>query len=205
MAVSYLCLMDAHTSTLILNHIRQSIDLTPDEAAYFLSLLRENTYARKQIALQSGNVCRNQLFVTKGSFKVYYNDAEGHEHVAKFAMENWWAFDIESFFDHVPAFYSIAALEPSHTLELSFEGYNALLQRVPAFERFYRMLLQNSFISLQHRMTQSLSLTAQERYVRFQQKYPGLEARIAQKDIASYLGITPVFLSMLRKQELEKN
>lgn len=195
--------MDARA--LILEHIRQSIDLNRGEADYFLSLLRENTYAKKQVALRSDDVCRNQLFVTKGSFKVYYNDAEGNEHIAKFAMENWWAFDIESFFHQVPAFYSIAALEPSQTLELSFEACNALLQRVPAFERFYRMLLQNSFISLQHRMTQSLSLTAQERYLKFQQKYPGLEARIAQKDIASYLGITPVFLSMLRKQELEKN
>lgn len=195
--------MDARA--LILEHVRQSIDLNRDEADYFLSLLRENTYAKKQVALWSDDVCRNQLFVTKGSFKVYYNDTEGNEHIAKFAMENWWAFDIESFFHQVPAFYSIAALEPSQTLELSFEACNALLQRVHAFERFYRMLLQNSFISLQHRMTQSLSLTAQERYLKFQQKYPGLEARIAQKDIASYLGITPVFLSMLRKQELEKN
>jgi|SRR5690606_1070225 len=190
---------------LILEHIRQTIDVNADDGEYFLSLLRENTYGKKEVALRSDDICRNQLFVTKGSFKVYYNDAEGNEHVAKFAMENWWAFDIESFFHQVPAFYSIAALEPSETLELSFEAYNELLQRVPAFERFYRMLLQNSFISLQHRMTQSLALTARERYVRFQQKYPGLEARIAQKDIASYLGITPVFLSMLRKQELEKH
>lgn len=195
--------MDAHA--LILEHVRQSIDLNADEAQYLLSLLRENTYAKKEVVLRSDDICRNQLFVTQGSFKVYYNDADGNEHVAKFAMENWWAFDIESFFHQVPAFYSIAALESSQTLALSFEAYNALLQGVPAFERFYRMLLQNSFISLQHRMTQSLSLSAQERYLRFQQKYPGLEARIAQKDIASYLGITPVFLSMLRKQELAKN
>lgn len=203
--VFYLYLMTAHASALILQHVRQSIDMDPGEAKYFLSLLRKNDYSKKQIVVRSGEICRNQLFVTKGSFKVYYNDAEGNEHVAKFAMENWWAFDIESFFHQVPAFYSIAAMEQSQTLELSFEAYNALLCRVPAFERFYRMLLQNSFISLQHRMTQSLSLTAPERYARFQEKYPGLEARIAQKDIASYLGITPVFLSMLRKLELEKH
>ncbi len=88
---------------------------------------------------------------------------------------------------------------------LSQEDHADLLRQVPAFERFYRLMMQQSFVALQHRMTQSLSLTAEERYARFSEKYPGLESRISQKHIASYLGITPVFLSMLRKQEMAKH
>jgi CRP-like cAMP-binding protein len=49
-------------------------------------------------------------------------------------------------------------------------------------------------------MTATQSLRAEERYAQFRRRYPTLEQRIAQKHIASYLGITPVFLSMMRKR-----
>jgi len=189
----------------ILKHVCEKIDLNDAEKRIFLSLLREKTFPRKSVILSPGESCKNQYFVIKGILRIFYLDNEGIEHNAKFAPENWWAFDIESFFESTPAYYGIDCLEDTMVLMLANEDHTKLLQQVPAFERFYRLMLQQSFIALQHRMTQSLSLTAEERYLQFQKKYPGLEPRIPQKHIASYLGITPVFLSMLRKQELVKH
>lgn len=197
--------MDSHARQAILAHVAKSITLSATEEELFVSLLSAKSFEKKHELLSIGDVCRFQTYVVQGCLKVFYLDEKGEEHIVKFAIENWWAFDIESFFQSTPAYYGIACLEDTYTLQLSQDAHAALLTQIPAFEKFYRLMLQTSFIALQHRMTQSLSLPAQERYERFQQKYPGLESRISQKSIASYLGITPVFLSMLRKESTLKH
>lgn len=189
----------------ILENVKRSIALQSEEERWFCSLLTQKTFLRKSNIVTIGEVCREQSYVVKGCLKVYYLDEKGIEHVVKFAIEDWWAFDIESFFQSTPAFYGISCLEDTEVLQISKGNYELLVQRIPAFEKFYRLMLQNSFIALQHRMMQSLALTAEERYKQFQQKYPGLEKRIAQKHVATYLGITPVFLSMIRKSDLIKH
>lgn len=120
--------------------------------------------------------------------------------MVKFAIENWWAFDLKSFVTQTPAVYSIQALEHTDTFRISLTNHNRLYDLIPKFEKFNRVMFQNSYILLQNRMTQNLFETAEEKYLHFSEKYPGLELRIPQKEIASYLGITPVFLSMLRKK-----
>jgi CRP-like cAMP-binding protein len=197
--------MDPGSIRAILLNVGRSITLSEEEQAYFATLLIEKTYNKKQVLLSVGERCREQYYVVRGCLKISYLDEKGEEHIAKFAPEDWWAFDIESFFQETPGFYTISCLEDTTVLCLSQESHQKLMSHVPAFERFYRLMMQNSFIALQHRMTQSLALPAMERYERFQQKYPGLESRISQKNIAAYLGITPIFLSMLRKEVMDKH
>ena len=78
-----------------------------------------------------------------------------------------------------------------------------LLEKVPKFERFNGQMFQTAYIALQRRITQSLSSKADERYQQFLEKYPGLQNRVAQKYIASYLGVTPEFLSVMRRREMQ--
>jgi len=197
--------MDPIHSKLILQHVGDKIELSTAERNFFISLLEEKSFAQKTKILRPGEHCKNQYFIVKGCLKIFYLDPEGFEYIAKFAIENRWAFDIRSFFENSPAYCGIACLEPTIVLQLSFDNYQKLLDRISSFEKFYRLMLQQSFIALQYRMIENLSLQAEERYLQFQRKYPGLETRISQKDIASYLGITPVFLSMIRKRELLKH
>jgi CRP-like cAMP-binding protein len=189
----------------ILANVRRCIALQVTEEALFLSLLQECRFKKRDELLRIGEVCREQYYVVKGCLKVFYMDEQGNEHIAKFAVEDWWAFDIESFFQGTPAFYGITCLEDAVLLGLSRESHERLLTEIPSFEKFYRLMLQNSFIALQHRTMQNISMSAQDRYEQFQKKYPGLERRISQKNIAAYLGITPVFLSVLRREEMYKH
>jgi CRP-like cAMP-binding protein len=182
----------------IIRNISTHIQLDEEELGFFTTLFNSRTLPRKEFLLHAGDTCRNMSFVNEGCLKVFYTDDKGAEHIVKFAPEDWWAMDIESFALQTPSFYSIQAIENSLVLQLSKENYDSLCRRVPKFERFLRILFQNSFISLQRRIKQGLSDNAQERYRHFQEKYPSLEQRISQKQIASYLGITPEFLSMLR-------
>ena len=186
----------------ILQNLAESIRLDPVETDFFLSLLQEQKLRRKEYLLQAGEVCRYQSFVVSGCLKVSYLDPAGSEHVAKFAPENWWAFDLESFALQSGAFYSIQAIEDTEVLKISRTNMDLLLDRVPQFEKFNRLMYQTAYIALQRRVTQNLASKADERYQQFQVKYPGLQNRVAQKDIASYLGVTPEFLSSMRRREM---
>ncbi|HEV8514253.1 MAG TPA: Crp/Fnr family transcriptional regulator [Cyclobacteriaceae bacterium] len=187
--------------SLIIENVTGIVKLSNLEIEFFNSLLQPTNFKKKEFALKAGTVCRQQTFVNRGCLRIFYNDLQGSEHVAKFAIENSWAFDLESFTIGVPASYSIQALEETATLQLSKENWDLLCAEVPAFEKFFRVMFQNSYILLQHRITQHLYQKGDEKYIQFQKKYPGLEQRIPQKEIASYLGITPEFLSMIRAKK----
>lgn len=185
---------------LILAHVARHIHLAPAEEALFLSLLQPATIRRKDYLLQQGKVSRNESFITRGCLRAYTIDEKGQEHILMFGIEGWWMSDLYSFLTQSPAGCFIDALEDTTLLQLSKPDLERLYEQVPKFERYFRLILQNAFVAQQQRINQNLSFTAEERYREFTLKYPGLEQRIAQKQIASYLGITPVFLSMIRRK-----
>jgi CRP-like cAMP-binding protein len=160
--------------------------------------LQYKTVKKKTALLNSGSVCRNIYFVNKGCLRIFNVDSDGEEHNVSFSPENWWAVDISSFSHQTPAFYNIDTLEDTEVFYLSYPVLEELYIAIPKLERFFRILTQNGFHLYQQRITSNLSKSAEERYTLFQKQYPKLEQRITQKQIASYLGITPVFLSMIR-------
>jgi len=184
----------------ILNNVEHRIRLSEEERQYFVSLLQVKTIRKRQALLQEGEVCRFEYFVNRGCLRAYTTDDRGAEHVLQFAVEDWWIGDMSSFIHQAPARLSIDALEDTEVLCIDKASWEELLERVPKFERFFRMLLQRAFISLQDRITASLSATAEARYRAFQERYPQLEQRVPQHQIARFLGITPESLSRIRKQ-----
>lgn len=184
---------------LILQNISRFIDLTPDETTVFLSLLKHKSIPKKQFLLQEGTVCKYNYFVDKGCLRTYYLDNTGLEHNVQFSVENWWAGDMYSFITEQPARFNIVSLEDSEIYMIEKNDLEDLYLKVPKFERFFRLLLQNAFAALQERVLSNLSDTAEERYLKFRDKFGYLDARIPQNQIASYLGVTPESLSRIRK------
>ena len=116
-------------------------------------------------------------------------------------MENWWFGDLQSFINKSPASFNIQALEETTVLSISRKSWDILLNEVPEFVVYTRVLFRNTMFSHENRILQNLSYTAEERYRYFLEEYPNLSLRISQKQMASYLGITPEFLSMLRRKK----
>jgi CRP-like cAMP-binding protein len=183
---------------LILTNFAMHITLDAAERECVISQLQQKMVKKNSMLLTSGEICRAIYFVNKGCLRIFNTDKEGEEHNISFCPENWWAVDISSFAAQTQAFYSIGALEDTEVFYLSYLALEQLYIDLPKLERFFRILTQNGFNLYQRRITSNLSKTAEERYMQFQKQYPKLEQRIAQKHIASYLGITPVFLSMIR-------
>jgi CRP-like cAMP-binding protein len=188
-------------SEAILSNFAMHIALDSEEQDQALALLQHKTIAKRTFLLHAGSVDKGIYFVNKGCLRMFHTDKEGQEHTICFYPENWWACDIVSFFKVKPAMNTIQALEDTEVFYLTLPALEELFLKVPKFERFFRILTQNGFDMYQRRIISNLSKTAEKRYLLFRKHYPGLEQRIAQKHIAGYLGITPVFLSMMRKEK----
>lgn len=185
---------------LILKNTAKYISLTSEEENFYLSLLEYKKLKRREFLLVNGAICQHENYVIKGCLKNFSVDSNGFESIGMFAIEDWWTGDMFSFLTQTPSNINIVAMEDTEVFQLSKENQEKLLEQIPKFEKCYRIKYQNSFISLQKRMIMNLSATAEERYLDFISRYPWVEKRIPLKYIAAYLGITPEFLSMIRRK-----
>jgi CRP-like cAMP-binding protein len=185
---------------LLLTNVSRHISLNAEEIAFFTSLLRSKSLKTGESLLREGNICRHESFVVKGCLKTYYLDENGSEHIIDFSIEEWWADDLYSLLTQTPSKSNIKAIEDSDLVQISKPDLELLYQKIPKFERFFRILFQNAFITQREQINQALSASAEERYLLFMRQKPYAEKRFSQKDIASYLGVTPQFLSALRKR-----
>jgi len=188
----------------ILKNISKHITLDADEEEYFISLLHPKQVLKKHFLLREGQPCKTINFVDSGALRAFFLDKEGKESTIMFAIHDWWITDMYCFVTEQPAMQNIVAIEDSNVLQLRKSDLEKLFVKVPKFERFFRIIMQNSYIREQLRVLQNLSLSAEERYNIFINKYPQLIPHISQKQIASYLGVTPEFLSAMRKSKMKK-
>ena len=185
---------------LLLSNISKYISLTSEEIEFFTPLVKSKSLAKGEFLLREGAVCKYETFVTKGCLKTYYQDENGVEHIIDFLIEEWWANDLYSLFTQTASKSNIKAIEDTEVLQISKNNLEILYQKIPKFERFFRILFQNAYITQREQINSNLSAEAEERYLLFLQKKPYAEKRFTQKDIASYLGITAQFLSALKKK-----
>lgn len=185
-------------------NISRHISLTKSEAEYFRSILTHRTVRRRHFLVEAGEPCRFEHYVLKGCLRSFIMDRDGFEHVLQFAIEDWWTSDLSSLLTGAPATQTIEALEDTEVLMLERQAYDDLCERVPAFNKLFRILLQNAYVAHERRILGIIGQTAEERYEDFITRYPALVQRIPQKHIAAYLGITPEFLSRIRGKRAKR-
>lgn len=185
---------------LLYKNISRHLEVSDEEFERFGKPFTLRTFKRKEIVLREGDYCLFEGFVVKGCFKVYYLNESGSEQTLYFAVEGWWITDIDSLINNVPSTLNIEALEESEVLMISKKDKEKLYEEMPRIEKLFRIMNQQSSVALQRRILSLTGKTADKRYLEFLEKYPGLEQRITQQQVASYLGITHEFLSKIRKK-----
>lgn len=186
---------------LLFQKFDEKIKLTEAEKQLSRSFFIPKKIRKKQYLLQEGDPSKYVAFVEKGLLRAYQVNDKGSEHIIQFAFEGWWISDQLSYLTGEPSEYNIDALEDSELLLLTKQAEEQMLEKIPKFERYFRILLQNSLIVTQKRLVGSLSHSAEERYTDLVKACPvSLPQRIPQHMLASYLGITPETLSRIRKQ-----
>lgn len=188
--------------SLILLNINKHISLSPEEQQLFLSKTEVHHFKAKTILLNSGQVCKHSYFVNSGTLRSFNINDNIVEHVLSFACEGWWISDMYSLISQKPGNLFIEVLEDAEVVLLSKENQEQLYIEIPKLERFFRILTENSLVANQQRLMDSLSLSAEERFEKFCEKYPTLTQKIPQKQIASYIGVTPEFFSKMKSRLL---
>ncbi|AYN02393.1 Crp/Fnr family transcriptional regulator [Chryseobacterium sp. 3008163] len=188
----------------LLNYFNNIIPLNAEETQLVTEFFKSRLYRKKQYVLQENDVCNQFNFVVRGCLRMYKIDEKGNTHILQFASENWWLSDIGSFHQKKPSELCIDALEDTMILQISYENLIRLYISAPKFDRIFRVLIEDSFVTLQNRLLQNISSTAEDRYLSFLKTYSHLSNRLSQTQIASFLGITPEFLSKLKAKLLKE-
>lgn len=180
--------------------ISEIITISNEEFEYCKSLFLVKKLRKKQYFLQEGDVNKYTAFVEKGILRTYTVDDKVVEHILQFSQEGWWMADLYSFLTNEPSTYNTEALEDSELLLITKSSWETLLEKLPVFERYFRILIQNNLIATQKRLIGNMSETAEEKYTKLLKAQPDCLQRVPQHMVASYLGITPETLSRIRGQ-----
>lgn len=189
----------------ILLNVSRNITLTDDEKNTFTGLLERRMVPRKTVLLRAGDICQFEAYIVKGCARIYHVDINGCEIILSFAVEDWWISDLASFHEQKPSTFFIEALEKTEILILSPQNKQRLLREVPKFERIFRILIQRSLYTIQNRLLSTIGKSAMERYLEFVDLYPTVPPRVPQYHIASYIGVSPEFISIIRRRLASKD
>ena len=189
---------------LLYNKINSLTPLSDVEFQKIKTFFMPKKLRKRQFLVQADEECKYLAFVDRGILRSYTVDSKGIEHVVQFAFEGWWISDLYGFFTGEPSTYNIDVIENSEVLILTHTNMEKMFVEVPKLERFFRILIQNSYIALQRRMAGTLTLSAEERYMKLLDQSPDIATKIPQHMVASYLGVTPETLSRIRKNVLIK-
>jgi CRP-like cAMP-binding protein len=188
----------------ILDNISKIATLSPEEELLFLSKTETKQVKAKTILQNAGQVCKESYFVNSGLLRSFNINDNIVEHVLSFACEGWWISDMYSLLSQKPGNLFIEVLEDAEVIVLSKENQDQLYLEIPKLERFFRILIENSLVANQERLMDNLSLTAEERFDKFCKKHPTLIQKVPQKQIASFIGVTPEFFSKMKSRMLKK-
>jgi CRP/FNR family transcriptional regulator, cyclic AMP receptor protein len=185
-------------------NVSKSAVFTQKELARMNELLQVKHFPKKTYLLQEGEICHFEGYINKGCARTYYIDENGFEVTLMFSIEDWWVGDVASFYEQTPSNFFIETLEECEIMMFNPVTKEMLLAEIPKFERVFRMMIQRSLSSMVNRLVNTISKPAQDKYLEFIRKYPTIPQRVPQHYIASYLGISPEFLSKVRAKLSKK-
>lgn len=185
----------------LVTHIRKYIDFSNDDVNELGKHATLLNLQRKDFLIQEEQVCNSFFFVRQGALRMYYITEKASEQIVQFAIEGWWISDYFSFMDNTPSKYCIQAIEKSEVIAITKTDLDLLLAKLPHLERYFRIVMQRDLAASQYRNKLLYEMSKEEFYRHFSTTYPQFVQRVPQYMIASYLGLTPEYVSELRKKK----
>lgn len=183
------------------NYLNRYVSFSEDELDLFYSFLTPKTFRKKEYLLKEGESCKDKFFITEGLVRIYKIDPKGNEKIAHFGIENWWMTNMESFILEQPSLLYIQALEFTTVLTISKSKLEMAFEKIPKLERLFRIITENMFVAIERKNELYMKFSSKERYHNLVDHIPGFAQRVPQYMIASYLDITPEYLSEIRKNK----
>jgi CRP-like cAMP-binding protein len=185
----------------LIQHIRKHIDFSDSEILTLEKYIVQNNYKKKEYLLQENNICRNLYFVEKGCLRMYFVNEKASEQIVQFALDGWWISDLKSFNNNTASDYYIQTIEASKIISINTEKLDQLLAELPKLERYFRIIMQKELAGAQLKSKLMYEMSKEDFYNHFCTSFPEFIQRVPQYMIASYLGLTPEYVSELRKKK----
>jgi len=190
---------------LLIKHFKQDVSLDETGIKKLTSIIKFKKLNKKEFLIEPGTTANTMNFIVQGCMRSYYLDENAQEHTLQLGIEEWWINDLYSYLSQIKSRMHVQALEKTLLIQLPRLDLEKLYIEVPEISNFFRIKIQNAYVAVQERIIESMSDDAYERYDNFRKSFRNIEQRVPQYIIASYLGVTPEFLSYLRKKNLNSN
>lgn len=186
----------------LIRHINRFIPLDKDKATeVFTKYVRTREFSKKEYLQKEGQISKSIYFVDKGCVMMYYINNKSASQIVQFAIEGWWITDYNSFINNIPSEYNIQTIEKSDIISIESSQLENLLKEIPQLERYFRIIAQRALAASQIRTKFLYEMSKEEFYKHFCTSFPEFVQRVPQYMIASYLGLTPEYVSELRKKK----
>lgn len=179
-------------------HIKRFVNIADADLEQIGTFFTPVQAKKKQLLLKEGDICKHNYFVVKGLLRMYYVKEKGTEQTTQFALETWWLADYMSLQTGKPANFNIQTVEASEILALSAQAMEDMVAQYPQMERYFRIVHQRAHAAAQKRQMLISEMTSETMYRDFANNFPDFVQRIPQYLLASYLNMTPEYLSEIR-------
>lgn len=183
------------------NHLEKFIDVNHEQLAFILPYFKRVEVPKKQNLMEAGQRCHSHYFVLEGCLRKFFIDDKGVEQTTEFAIENWWMTDHRAFENEESTDFYIQAVENSVVLTISYSSQEQLMVEMPIMERYFRKVYQRAFAALQMKLKYNFTYSKEEYFHHFNAHYPAFVQRVPQYLLASFLGLTPEYLSEIRNKK----
>lgn len=184
--------------------MKQMINVSEDELNDFLSGAIRKTFKRQEILSRPNTIPNEIFFINKGIIRVLITNNEGTEHTIHFALENQFIADYSNFIQRQTSIYSLQALEETEVVVLPRSTIEWGYKNLKEGQKMGRLVAEYYFIYQDDRIKNDYVRTPKQRYDSITEVFPNIHNRVPQHMIASYLGITSIHLSRLKKGDMEK-
>lgn len=185
----------------LISHFRKYVEINAEDEPTILSYFEPMIFAKKSNLMNDNSPCRFHFFVTRGCLRMFFVCDKGVEQTIQFAIENWWITDYLAFENQAGTEFTIQAVEKTEVLAISYKNQEKLLKKYPQLEHYFRLIYQRAFAATQHRSKYLHTLSSEQLYHLFNDKFPEFTRRVPQHILASYLNMTPEYLSEIKAKK----
>lgn len=182
--------------------MKRMISVSEEELNGFLSQTITKTFKRQEIVSQPNAIPNEIFFINRGIIRVLINDNTGTEHTIHFALENQFIADYSNFIKKQVSLYTLQTVEETQVVVLPRSAIEWGYVNLKEGQKMGRLIAEFYFIYQDDRIKNMYARTPKQRYDSISEVFPNIHNRVPQHMIASYLGITPVHLSRLKKADI---
>ena len=173
--------------------------ISEEDLDFTLSFYKKKVIPKGEYLFKAGQYVNQWFYIVTGCV-CYYMLKDGKQKVMEFFTDDEFVTDLYSFVRDTPTVCYLVAMEETIIFTLDKESVHKIFDHSHDLERFGRLSMQDTVLKTFSRVTHLNTMTNEQRYLRLLNKRPTLFQKVPQYLIASYLGLTPVGLSKIRKR-----